>query len=525
MLLEVLDGALRVWVAAGFALLALALLRAKRAEKRSRLPLPPGPKGLPLLGNLLDIPQEKPWEVYSEWAKQYGDIVYLHALGHKIIILNTLAAANDLLSARAANYSDRAKSTIVDMTGGPWALVLKQYNSEWRDSRRAFHRFFNHTQVPQFRPVMEDEVSRLLSGLLSDTQPFDEITKDFFALIIMRISYGSEDLEYNRHLVHQADTLVQEFMIYTQPGRLLVDILPWLRHVPSWVPGAGWKHALRNIYNLKETVSREPFKQSKERLEAGLKNDQVLDFASKLIANLPFPDSQDYEYQDELARNVVSQAYLAGLDTTKASAMALIYALASNPEAQRKAQEEIDRVVGSGRLPVFTDVDQLHYVQAIVKEATRWHSVVPLSVPHTSRDEDEYNGYRIPAGTIIFTNAWGIMHNPDVFEDPMAFNPDRYLKGDKIKPNILDPEQAAFGFGRRVCPGRHFSSEALTIFVASVLSCFTVKPPKDENGQYTSMSPMEMASLVIAAPEPFKCSFLPRSQKHAELIKTMADSK
>ncbi|KAH6879360.1 O-methylsterigmatocystin oxidoreductase [Coprinopsis sp. MPI-PUGE-AT-0042] len=526
MVLEVLDCTLNVWIAAGFTVAALALYQAKRAERRSRLPLPPGPKGLPLIGNLLDIPQEKPWEVYSEWAKQYGDIIHVHALGQNIVVSNTLEAANDLLTARAPNYSDRATSPVIDMTGGPWSFVLKPYNTEWRDSRRAFHRFFNHTQVPQFRPVVGDEITRLLGHLLSTPEAFGDIMKESFALIIMRVSYGSDDRQYNRHLVHQADGFIHEFMEYLKPGRLLVDVLPSLRHVPSWLPGAGWKRSLKKITQMKETVTMEPFKQSKERLVAGIDNDQGASFATKLIGDLPSPDSSDYEYRHEIARHVVSVAYLAGLDTTYASIMAIIYSLASHQEVQRKAQGEIDQVVGADRLPTFTDLDQIPYVQAIVKEVTRWHSVTPLCMPHASTNEDEYKGYRIPAGTIIMPNIWGIMHNRDYFEDPMDFKPERYLKDSKLNPEVMDPEVAAFGFGRRICPGRHFSGQALTMLVASLLSCFDIKPPKDEHGQDLPMEPMDVTSLLISQPQPFKCSFVPRSQQHAQLIQSsMPDTK
>lgn len=159
-----------------------------------------------------------------------------------------------------------------------------------------------------------------------------------------------------------------------------------------------------------------------------------------------------------------------------------------------------------------------------MKELSRWHSVVPLGtpsaltclldddpmlirlvVPHFSREDDEYNGYFIPKGTAVMGNAWyglssmvtgfterliyrAIMHDPDIFDDPMEFKPERYLNIDPatkkfvINTSILDPEVAAFGFGRRICPGRHLSNEALSLMAASLLSAFTVNAPKDENG-------------------------------------------
>ncbi|KAH6919268.1 cytochrome P450 [Coprinopsis sp. MPI-PUGE-AT-0042] len=526
MSLEYLGNSFKNWLIAGsgFAV-AYVLLRVARGDKHGRLPLPPGPKGLPVIGNLLDIPQDKPWLVYNEWAKKYGDVMYFHALGQKFVVLNSLEAVNDLLNARAANYSDRVQSAIIDMSGAEWTFVVKQHDDEWREHRRTFHRFFNQTQTAQFRPVVGDEVSKLLYGLLATPQAFQETIKEFFALIIMRVSYGFDDPKENQHLIRQADTFNHTFMVYTKPGRLLVGVLPILRYVPSWFPGAGWKGALRNLARLGDTVNREPFDKAKARFESGIHSDQGLNVATRLIADLPPPSASDYPHKEEVARQVTGLAYIAGIDTTESSARGLIYALASNQEVQRKAQEEMDRVVGVGRLPEFSDLDQLHYIQALVKEVSRWYSVLPLCVPHVSTHEDSYKGYRIPEKTIILPNTWAIMHDPEYFDEPMAFKPERYLKDGKINHDVVSPEAASFGYGRRICPGRHFSGQALTMMVASVLACFDIKPPKDEKGREVEMGPMDVVSLLIASPAPFDCSFVPRSPQHAQLIRNMADGK
>jgi len=298
-----------------------------------------------------------------------------------------------------------------------------------------------------------------------------------------------------------------------------------LQHVPSWFPGAGWKQVFLNFSREVDKMIRDPFEVARGRIEAGIQGDHGVNVATGLIADLPSPDSPDYAYQEAVARETAAMCYLAGSDTTDSSATALIYVLATNPEVQRRAQEEIDLVVGVGRLPVFGDFDQLHYVQALIKELARWHSVVPLCVPHLSTSEDEYMGYRIPANTIIFPNTWAIMHNPDTFEDPMIFKPDRYLKNGRLNLDVLDPEVATFGFGRRICPGRHFSSQALMLMATSVLACFNISPPKDEEGKDLPMRPMDVGSLIVSTPLPFDCSIVPRSEHHVQLIRSLADMK
>lgn len=188
------------------------------------------------------------------------------------------------------------------------------------------------------------------------------------------------------------------------------------------------------------------------------------------------------------------------------------------PEVQKKAQAELDQVLGA-RLPDFSDRPSLPYINAVVKESNRWQLVLPLgmspwrssrdsantirvAVPHSTIRDDEYEGYFIPRGTIVMGNAWyvwiithlsetlirvtffrTILQDPDVFHDPQTFAPERFLKNGQIDPSIRDPSVAAFGFGRRICPGRHLSDNSLFITVASVLSVFDISPVLDKDGK------------------------------------------
>ena len=138
------------------------------------------------------------------------------------------------------------------------------------------------------------------------------------------------------------------------------------------------------------------------------------------------------------------------------------------PEVQKKAQAELTAVVGAHRLPEFDDEPSLPYVRALIKELLRWRSVVPLSVPHRSVEDDEYRGYFIPKGTIVISNIWcgiyvstchykyiinGICRaysrDPVAYPDPEAFMPERFLKDGKLNPDVQDPAAIAFGYGRR----------------------------------------------------------------------------
>lgn len=141
-----------------------------------------------------------------------------------------------------------------------------------------------------------------------------------------------------------------------------------------------------------------------------------------------------------------------------------------------------------------------------------------MAVPHVCSSDDEYDGYFIPKGTVVLGNAWAVMHSEAHFTDPMGFKPERYLtKEGKPNPDTLDPNVAAFRFGRRICPGRHFSTEALTFMVASLLSVFNVEPSKDAFGNPITVK-LETTLGFVIKPLLFEVDIQLRSKEHAALL-------
>ena len=120
-----------------------------------------------------------------------------------------------------------------------------------------------------------------------------------------------------------------------------------------------------------------------------------------------------------------------------------------HPEAQKKAQAEIDSLLGSARLPTFADQEHLPYLSALVKECWRWEIGLPMGLAHRLASDDVYKGYFIPKGTIVIPNTYQVMNDEEVYPDPSAFKPERYLKDGKVDPSAKNPTFAAFGYGRR----------------------------------------------------------------------------
>ncbi|TEB29702.1 O-methylsterigmatocystin oxidoreductase [Coprinellus micaceus] len=496
-------------VASGGLLAALVVIAVVAPKKRNPrgLPLPPGPKGLPIIGNTLQIPDfaKHPWEVYAALCKEYGDMVYLTAMGQGILVLSSLPRAVELLDKRAAVYSSRPSIPALDLIEQDWSFGTMSYGNTWKAYRRAFHQQMNRNVVSRYHPIMIEERDGFLRKLKECPTDFPEHLRLLFGKVIMRTSYGIDDMNQNELFIHNAESIVSAFGDSIAPGKYLVNTFPLLRHVPDWIPGAGFQKTFKKVVEITRKAVALPYREAKAGLAQGIRSIHPSMVAS-FIEELPDEDKPERQEAEARAMHVCATTYIAGADTTVASAMALILALASHPDVQMAAQAEIDNVVGQGRLPVITDRPSLPYVHAIVKELGRWHTVAPLGITHTTDSDDEYDGYFIPKGTFVMANSWAIMHDPDMFERPFDFAPERYLKDGKINELVPDPEVAAFGFGRRICPGRYFSNDGLFLLTASLLATFDISPQKDEFGNPVALK-LEVLSELVAKPLPFKCNF------------------
>lgn len=189
------------------------------------------------------------------------------------------------------------------------------------------------------------------------------------------------------------------------------------------------------------------------------------------------------------------------------------------PEVAQKAQAEIDEVVGNDRLPTFQDRPHLPYINALVKEVLRWNTVTPLGGPHRSTENDVFEGYYIPKGSVVLTNIWKMSHDKSIYTNPMTFNPERFL-GPNPEPNPMD---FTFGFGRRSCPGIWFADAAVYIGCAMSLAVFDISKyvdPATGKGIAPEYKPLPG---TVSHPTPFKCTIRPRSEKAVSLITGYVD--
>jgi len=196
----------------------------------------------------------------------------------------------------------------------------------------------------------------------------------------------------------------------------------------------------------------------------------------------------------------------AGEETTFGAIVTFILLMVLYPEVQRKAQAEIDQVIGSQRLPIIDDRESLPYVNAVISEAMRWNPLVPTGVARRVAKGDEYQGYHFPPGSTIVPNIWALTRDEDLLDNPEEFRPERFLG----QQRPLHPENYVFGFGRRICPGRHLAMNSIFLFISSILATFDISNAHDEQGNEIPLEP-KFKTFLVSYPESFPCNIQVRS--------------
>ncbi|KAJ6527878.1 cytochrome P450 [Mycena vulgaris] len=429
-------------------------------------------------------------EIASRWqfvqyalAFRTSDIIHLNAAGASIVVISSVQAAEDLLGKRSVIYSDRPRSTMLnELAGGDF-----MFGDTWRTHRRLFHQDFQPIAAKLFRPQELQAAHQLIRRILDTPDDFAQHFLHVTGAIIMSIAYGLDVKPSDDPYLNAAHAAIRAISAAGVHGRFLVDNLPALKYIPNWFPGAEFKRKAAEWNGMVKKMMDIPFTDAKRALVEGVARPS---FTTNQLRALYENESEAVQEQD--IKEVAGTLYAGRTDSTSATLLGFVRAMLENPDAQRKGQKEIDSVFAT---------------------VLRWWTVAPIGVPHFIAVEDIYRGYRIPAGSVVIATSWSNMFT---FLVAHLFKPERFLIDRQLNPAIRDPE-AAFGLGRRACPGRHMAWDTLWVMIAAMLAVFDIATTVDQDVQSIEPPPGHISELVVT-PLPFKCSITPRSKEAAELI-------
>ncbi|KAL5635231.1 hypothetical protein ACGC1H_003057 [Rhizoctonia solani] len=451
-------------------------------DRRHELSLPPSPRSYPLIGHLFSMPSEYEYLGFMRLGEQLRSKIFsLSVFGTTIIVLNDKDDAANLLDKRSAIYSDR---TCPPMVQEPSLLnwsdfgSLVSYGDRWRRYRRLMNPWLNKqavavhhgSQVHTTRELLQrllDSPTNIISSHQAEAELYLAISATLF-----RSLYGYEVESSSDSFLVRSQKLIAYLTYAALASNCMVNSIPALRYVPDWFPGAGWKRDALKWRREKENLVDELYHIGLENM----KKDEASQNIAGSLRGQALEMGLTEEEADDYAKQISITIIAGGVDSTVSQLLMFLLAMVLHPDVQKKAQEELDTMIGTGRLPTHEDRTRLGYVDRMVQETLRWGPVGPLALPHTCFQDDTYKGYRIPKGAIVFGNVWAMTHDETVYKNPEVFDPDRFLD-----PNI--PLSPGFGWGRRRCPGTHFAEASLFIIIASMLMTFDIGVAQDENGK------------------------------------------
>ncbi|OSX64695.1 hypothetical protein POSPLADRAFT_1135070 [Postia placenta MAD-698-R-SB12] len=483
------------------------------SRQRAKAPLPPGPARLPILGNALNVPLEFQWLKFTEWAGIYGEIFSLSVLGHPILVLNSANAIEELFEKRSALYADRPHIPLAgEMIGYSSIPVLERYGRRHREGRKLISNSLDHRNQTDIHRIQRNKVALMLSKLVNNPKDLQLHSRWFIAAVVFQLTHGQKIESVDHVFVKLAEQFNKDFSRVLRPGRFLVDNITILQYLPSWFPGMGFKRLAKECREHFLRLCHEPYACVKDQVAKGT---ALPSLTARLIEENrnPTPD-EEWFY-----KTTVMQFYAGTLVFTVSVLDSFFLIMSLNPDIQKKAQAEMDRVVEPGRLPDFDDRANLPYLDAVLKEIYRWNPTAPMAVPHRVTQDDVYNGFHIPAGATVIANTWAVLHDPSLYPDPFQVNPDRYSKQEGgLNP---DPRRFAFGYGRRVCPGKVLADDSIFTVVACVLATLDISKAVGPDGQPIEPD-VQYTGGTISFPGPFQCTIKPRSAESARLIQNAA---
>ncbi|XP_044502084.1 desmethyl-deoxy-podophyllotoxin synthase-like [Mangifera indica] len=423
----------------------------------------PGPKPLPIIGNLHQLARDLPHHALTRLCNKYGPVTKLQLGQLVLVIISSPETAKEVLKTKEISFAQRPQVYAVKvMSSDHSGIFFSPYNDYWRELRKiSVMELLSPKRVQSFKSIREEEVWDLIECISSCEGLVINLSEKIFAMtnnVVSRAAFGQKCKDQ-----HDFTNLLEEIM-HLAGGFNIADLYPSLRFLPALT---GMKSALMKIQKKVDKILEDIVTEHKLKRKADTNgNDDIVD----ALLNYEEANENEFHLTTDQVKSVTLDIFSAGGETSATSTEWVMSELLKNPRVMEKAQAEVRQACEGKRKIGEADVQKLDYLEAVIKETFRLHPPGPL-LPREARESCEISGYKIPAKAKIFINTYAMGRDPKIWTDPEDFQPERF-EGSSIDFKGNHFELLPFGAGRRICPGISFATSAIQLGLAQMLYHF-----------------------------------------------------
>ncbi|NXJ72288.1 CP1A5 protein, partial [Rostratula benghalensis] len=467
--------ATEVLLAAAVFCLVFLLTQSLRQPVPRGLKRPPGPRGYPILGNVLEL-RKDPHLALTRLSQKYGEVMEIRIGTRPVLVLSGLETIRQALVKQGEDFMGRPDLHSFQYIADGQSLAFSPDSGEvWKARRKLAQnalKTFSIAPSPTSSStcLLEEHVSKEADYLVTKFLQLMDEEKSFdpyryvvvsVANVICAICFGKRYDHSDQELLSLVD-LSNEFGEAAAAGNP-ADFIPVLRYLPSRTMSGFKDFNKRFLHFLQKIV--------KEHYETYDKNN-IRDITDSLIEQCmeKVEASGATQIPKEKIVNLVNDLFGAGFDTvTTALSWSLVY-LTIYPHIQKKIQEELDKTIGWERRPRLSDRAMLPYTEAFILEMFRHSSFVPFTIPHSTTRDTVLNGYHIPKDRCVFVNQWQVNHDEKLWKNPLTFKPERFLNAEGTEVKKVNGEKVlVFGLGKRKCIGEPIARWQIFLFLSTLL--------------------------------------------------------